>query len=97
EGTRDLHVGTRERIGIQAKQDGHTSVLRAPAWDAHLEGVDEQVVRQFETDRRRIGGFLLLVQTPEWEFLTAADDSTHTAIVVSIRPSTISLAQHDRG
>ena len=81
EGTRDLHVSTRERIGIQAKQDGHTSVLRAPAWNARLAGIDEQVVRRFEADRRRIGGFLLLMQTPEWEFLAAVDEAGNRSAV----------------
>lgn len=46
-------------------------MLRAPAWDANLERIDERVVCRFEADRRRYGGFLLLVQTPEWEFLVA--------------------------
>ena len=53
-GIHDLHISTRERVAIQAQQDGHTSELRAPAWDAHLEGIDEQVVRRFEADRRRL-------------------------------------------
>ncbi len=30
-GACDLYLATRERIGLQAKHDGHTSMLRAPA------------------------------------------------------------------
>jgi hypothetical protein len=71
----DLYIGTRETISLQAKDGGHTSVLRAPAWDAHLAEVNEEAAQVFEANRRRTGGFLLLLQTPEWEFLTAVDDA----------------------
>ncbi len=86
EGTRDLHVSTRERVAVQAREGDHTSVLRAPAWDAHLEGIDGQVVRQFEADRRRLGGYLLLMQTPAWEFLTAVDDTCDSTHVGRVMP-----------
>ena len=79
DGRRDLYLGTRQTISVQAEQDGHTSMLRAPAWDARLSQIDASVVGQFETNRRRYGGFLLLVQTPEWEFFTAADDGSGQA------------------
>ena len=81
EKTRDLHVSTRECVAVQATEGDHTSVLHAPAWDAHLEGIDEQVVRRFEADRQRCAGFLLLVQTPEWEFFTAAYEAGNRTIV----------------
>ena len=83
--TRDFYVGTRERIAIQSEESGHTSVLRAPAWDAHLEYVDEAAALRFEAERKRYGGFLLLIQTPELEFLTAVDDvrdRTHVGVVL---------------
>ena len=81
EGTCDLHVSTRECVAVQATEGDHTSVLRAPAWDAHLEGIDDQVARRFEADRQRCAGFLLLVQTPEWEFFTAAYEAGNRTIV----------------
>ena len=80
-GTRDLHVSTRECVAVQATEGGHTSVLRAPAWDAYLEAIDEQVARRFEADRQRYGMFLLLVQTPEWEFFTATYEDGNRTIV----------------
>jgi hypothetical protein len=86
EDTRDLHLSTRERIGIQASESGRTSALHAPAWDAHLTGVGKQVVRRFESGRRRCGGFLLLMQTREREFLTAVDDLTSRTAVGVIQP-----------
>ena len=70
----DLYIGTRETIALQANDGGHTSVLRAPAWDAHLPEVNEEAVQLFEANLKRAGGFLLLVQTPEWEFLSDVDD-----------------------
>jgi hypothetical protein len=72
----DLYLGTRETIALQANDGEHRSVLRAPAWDAHLPEVNEQAVRLFEANRKRSGGFLLRLQTPEWEFLTAVDDAS---------------------
>ena len=54
-------------------------MLRAPAWDADLEGIDEQVVRRFEAARRRLGGYLLLMQTFECEFLSAVDSASKPA------------------
>ena len=75
QGGHDLYISTRETISLQAEDGGHTSVLRAPAWDAHLPQVDEEAVQVFEANRRRTGGFVLLLQTPEWEFLTAVDDA----------------------
>ncbi len=81
EGARDLHVSTRECVAVQATKGDCTSVLRAPAWEAHLEGINEEVVRRFEADRQRYGMFLLLVQTPEWEFFTAAYEAGNRTIV----------------
>ncbi len=76
----DQH-STRECVAVQATEGDHTSVLRAPDWDAHLEAIDEQVVRRFEADRRRLGGYLLLIQTPEWEFSTVAYEAGNRTIV----------------
>ena len=97
DGRRDLHLGTRQTISVQAEQDGHTSMLRAPAWDARLSQIDASVVGQFETDRQRYGGFLLLVQTPEWEFVTVVADTTggdtHRPIVPRSFPPPLGAAR----
>ena len=85
-GVRDLHVSTRERIDIQTTQDGHTSVLRAPAWDARLEGIAEHVVQRFQTGWQRLCGFLLLMQTPVWEFLTAVNDTRDSTHIGHVTP-----------
>jgi hypothetical protein len=50
---RDLYIATRQRMAIQADHGGDTSVLRSPAWDAHLAKVEERVFRVFEAE---IGG-----------------------------------------
>ena len=83
--TRDLHVSTRECVAVQATGGDHTSVLRAPAWDAHLAGIDCDVVQRFESDRMRLAGFLLLMQTPDWEFLSAVNDATGRVPIGPIR------------
>ena len=43
-------TSTRQKITLQAEQDGHTSLLRAPAWDAHLPSIDAPVVERFEAN-----------------------------------------------
>ena len=73
-GLHHLYIGTRETIALQQTEGEHTSVLKAPAWDAHLADVEDRAFRLFEINRKRHGGFLLLLQTPEWEFLTAVED-----------------------
>ena len=76
----DLVLRTREQITLQAKENGHTSVLRASSWDAHLAGVDEAVVEQFVANHARCGSFVLLIQTPEWEFRTTVYDPKGTTV-----------------
>lgn len=80
-GTCDIHVSTRTRITVQAEQAGHTSVLRAPAWDARLAGMHEAVVRRFEAGRVKSGGFLLALITAAWQYVTAVDDIRDRTIV----------------
>jgi hypothetical protein len=53
-------------------------------WDAYLAGVEDRAFRLFEANRQRYGGFLLLIQTSKWEFLTAVDDVDDRAIVGAI-------------
>jgi hypothetical protein len=76
-----VYIGTKETIAIQQREGEHTSILRAPAWDAQLAAVEDRAFRLFEANRKRYGGFLLLVQTPEWEFLTAVEDADDRVIV----------------
>ncbi|MHC4066299.1 MAG: hypothetical protein ACYSUI_17620, partial [Planctomycetota bacterium] len=76
-GEYDLYLGTRECPGVASKEDGETHVLRAPAWDAHLKGVEAQAYARFTAMRNQQGGFRLLVQTPGWElsrFVCEPDD-----------------------
>ena len=88
-GVHHVYLGTRETISMQQTEGEHTSVLRGPAWDAHLVDVDGSAFRVFQANRRRRGGFLLLVQTGEWEFLTAVvDEHENRAIVGAMLPST---------
>jgi hypothetical protein len=91
DGSRCIHLTTRERIAVQVNNNGHTSVLRAPAWDAQLRHIDARVVDRFVADRTRLGGFLLLIQTPVWEFLSAIDDATHSIRVGDIVPHTMPM------
>jgi hypothetical protein len=88
--TRDLHITTRERITVEVRQDGHTSVLRAPAWTACLAQIDEDVLDRFETGRRRFGGFLLSIRTPRLEFVAAVDDARNRVRVGPLLDSSAS-------
>ena len=71
---------------MQATKDGQTSVLRAPAWDAHLARVDSQIFASFEAERQQTGGFLLLVQAKAGEFLSVIDDAKDRTLVGAILP-----------
>ncbi len=86
DGKFDIHLATRHKIVIQSECRGHTSVLRAPAWNAHLTGVDAKVFRRFEDGRRKCGGFLLLVQAGEWEFTALVNDGGRRPQVGPIMP-----------
>jgi hypothetical protein len=70
-----MTIATRQQVTLQASQPSHTNVLRAPGWDARLEDLDVNAFRHFTAQRHRYGGFLLLVQTPDWEFLAAVKDA----------------------
>jgi hypothetical protein len=85
-GQHHVYIGPRETIAIQQREGGHTSILRAPAWDAHLADAENRASWVFEANRKHCGGFLLLVQTPEWEFLTAVEDADDRTIVGVIWP-----------
>ena len=95
-GLHHLYIGTRETIALQQTEGEHTSILRAPAWDAHLADVEEQAFRIFEINRKRHGGFLLLVQTPEWEFLTAVDDASCDTTVGPIQQRSFPMPEETR-
>jgi hypothetical protein len=82
------YVATRERLSIQHTLGEHKSLLRAPAWDARLLDIDNAAFGVFDIHRQRRGGFLLLLATREWEFLTAVDEVKNQAIVGGILPRT---------
>lgn len=86
QGKCDLYLAIREKIAIQADEDGHTSVLRAPAWGARLENIEASVVGQFVANRSRHGGFMLLIRAVDWEFLTSDGDSADRVIVWAVEP-----------
>ena len=67
-----------------APSKGFAVHLRAPAWDAQLEDVEERAFRLSEANRKRYGGFLLLLQTPEGEFLTVVDDGSGRTMVGAV-------------
>ena len=67
-GVHDVYIGTRESIAIQQQVGEHTSILRAPAWDARLEGIEPAVLRQFDQAYSMLGRFLLILQTDRWAF-----------------------------
>ncbi len=90
-GLHHLYIGTRETIALQQTEGEHTSVLKAPAWDTHLADVEGQAFRQFEINRKRHGGFLLLLQTPEWEFLTAVEDPDDQTVVGPIQERSLPI------
>ena len=96
DGEYDLFIGTREQVALQSEENGHMSVLRGPAWDAHLPGVDASGVYEFEANRQRYGGFLLLVQTPDCEFLTAVDNEDR-AIGGAVLPREMELPRGSEG
>lgn len=89
--TVDLYLATRQRIVIQAENRGQTGVLRAPAWDARLSNIDPAIVRRLLADQARHGGFVLLVQTPEWEFLVAVHREGTRCDIGPIGPRTLPI------
>ncbi len=90
-GTVDLCLASRQRIAIQAKDRGQTGVLRAAAWDARLSNVDPVISRRFLSDWARLGGFLLLLQSPEWEFVVAVHREGTRADSSPISPRTLPI------
>ena len=73
-GHHDMHLTTRETVTIQCPDESDTSVLRGPAWSAHLSAIEHEELTAFESQRGGFDGYLLLLQTPQWEFLTGIDD-----------------------
>jgi hypothetical protein len=49
-GVHQIRLATLETITIEQAEGGHTSVLRAPAWDADLVGIDGAALRAFDDD-----------------------------------------------
>ncbi len=73
-GAYSVLIGTHQKASIATDETGSRRVLRAPAWTARLEHVDAEVLHGFENQRSKQRGFLLLLQTAEWEFLTAVTE-----------------------
>ena len=86
----DLFIATRERVAVHGIHDGETSILRAAAWDAQLADVDAAAFRLFEEERVRQGRYLVLMQTPDWEFLTGINPG-RSATVGEITPRTFPM------
>ena len=87
-GSHALHIATHECISVQVRTGDHTSVLRAPAWDAHLTDIEEEVVRQFIADQRACDGHVLLLQTPVWDLLCGFDTSGNVIRIGDVTPRT---------
>jgi hypothetical protein len=83
----DIVLATRQLMTIGAGMGGETHALRAPAWDARLESINLAMIRAFEFERHASGGFLLIVQAPEWEFLAGVmlHDGSCQAMTVQAR------------
>jgi hypothetical protein len=91
-GVHHIHLATREVLTFEHAEGEHTSVLRAPAWDAHLASVEGSAFRVFDECRRQRGGFLLVTQAGGWEFMTAVDGMRDRAIVGTMLPRAIAKA-----
>ena len=61
-------------------------MLRGSAWNAHLAAVEHEAFMFFESQRAGFGGFVLLLQTSEWEFMAGVDDRKHGTIVRVVIP-----------
>ena len=68
-----LYMATCVKVRVEAKTDGHTSILQCPAWDATLEPIEPDAFFMFEAGRIKLGTYSLLFQAPEWEFLCTRD------------------------
>jgi hypothetical protein len=85
---RHIYLATRQLVTVSVQRGVETDVLRAPAWDARLEGVEREAFGIFQRGRRALGGFLLLMQTCHWEFMTGVDEISNIAKVGVIVPRT---------
>lgn len=83
-----IRLATRQLVTVSVQRGGETDVLRSPAWDARLEGVEREAFGLFERGRRAFGGFLLLMQTYHWEFMTAVDEISDNVAIGVIMPRT---------
>ena len=89
--TCNIYLGTRQLVTIRLQRGGETDLLRGPAWDARLEGVEQEAVSMFELGRRVFGGFLLVMQTSQWEFTTGVDEIRGGATVGPIVARTTAI------
>jgi len=91
DGDLHVHLATRQRVAIECHESGRVDILRAPAWDACLGHLAASAFVVFDDERRRSGGFLLLVQTPEWEFLSAITEPGMKCVAGPIQPRSFPL------
>lgn len=86
DGSLDVQIATREVMTLKHRRRDRTDVLRAPVWDATLDGIDPSVYSQFERMRTRLGWYMLVVHVPGWELMAGVFE-TH-ASVSPVRPNT---------
>ena len=79
-------MATRQLVTFGLQRGGETDVLRGPAWDARLDGVTREALDMFQRGRRVCGGFLVIMQTSGWEFMTGVDEIKNSVIVGVIVP-----------
>ena len=92
----DMYLATRERVSIQVDYSGQTSVLRAPAWDARLEGVETAAMGWFLASRAAVGGYIVVLQTPDWEFLATHHDPDGRLVVGPVQHRSMAIPPTDR-
>ena len=90
-GTCNIYLATRLLVTVSLQRGDDTDVLRGPAWDARLDGIEQEAFSTFELGRRVLGGFLLVMQTGRWEFTTGVEEISGSATVGPIVPRTTAI------
>ncbi len=84
-----VYLATRERIEGREYDGRDTSILRAPAWDARLEGPDPETVRLFDVNSDALAHFVLILQTPESECVAIVHKPTGETQVGPVQPPSL--------
>ncbi len=87
----DLCLAARDQVRLTCAAGGETSVLRGPAWNAQLDDVEGEVYRWFEAQRARHGGFVLLIQTPDWEFMVGVEWGLRNPLIGDTQPRRVEM------